>query len=230
MRILAPQFRKTITANFDRNAGWARLRLFRRISIGFCLLLMSCVFVEDIGLDAQASVQASDHTDRTAQGWFLAGSKSENYRTGVDPFDYQGQPVSFLRNALPETTGYGTLMQTVAATPYLGKRIRLRALIKSQNVGDWAGLWMRVDKNDTTVAFDNMYSRAIRGTQAWGGYDVVLDVPTDATSISFGVLLWGPGQVEMNQVTLEPVGAETEVTGARINQPSKTRVSPDSTH
>jgi hypothetical protein len=161
-------------------------------------------------------------------GWFLAGSKPEYYRTGVDPIStINGRPTTFLRNSLPDTNGYGTVMQIVDAKIYAGKRLRLRASLRSQNVGDWAGLWMRVDKRNTTVAFDNMHSRAIRGTQPWNSYDVVLDVPADATTISFGVLLSGPGQMEMNQATIEPVAAETKVTGTSMNLPSKTPVSPD---
>lgn len=194
---------------------------------GAVVLLFCLTAMMEFGLCAPMFAQESDQPDRTAQGWFLAGSKPEYYRTGVDPKDYKGQPVSFLRNSLPETNGYGTLMQTVVATPYLGKRIRLRALIKTESVDDWAGLWMRIDKKNATLAFDNMHGRAIRGTQPWTGYDVVLDVPADATSISFGIVLSGPGQVEINQLTVEPVGADTEVTGASTNLPSKNQVSPN---
>jgi hypothetical protein len=75
-----------------------------------------------------------------------------------------------------------------------------------------------------------MHTRAIRGTQWWTAYDVVLDVSADATSISFGVLLSGTGRVEMSQLAVDPVGVGTEVTGARIDPHSKTRISPDSTH
>jgi hypothetical protein len=63
-----------------------------------------------------------------------------------------------------------------------------------------------------------MQSRPIKGTQPWSNYDVVLDVPADATSISFGVLLSGTGQLLVNQVTIETVGPETEVTGSSANQ------------
>jgi hypothetical protein len=79
---------------------------------------------------------------------------------------------------------------------------------------------MRVDKQQKVVAFDNMQTRAIKGTQSWSDYDVVLDVPVDATGISFGVLLSGAGQVWMNHVTVETVGPETEVTGSSANQNS----------
>jgi hypothetical protein len=196
--------------------------------LGSWLLLVSCAFGVGPGLNAPLFAQASDQTDRVAMGWFLAGSKPEYYRTGVDPIStINGRPTTFLRNSLPDTNGYGTVMQIVDAKIYAGKRLRLRASLRSQNVGDWAGLWMRVDKRNTTVAFDNMHSRAIRGTQPWNSYDVVLDVPADATTISFGVLLSGPGQMEMNQATIEPVAAETKVTGTSMNLPSKTPVSPD---
>lgn len=197
--------------------------LLKRILPGSCLLLVSCVF----GVDPLFA-QESDQTDLVAKGWFLAGSKPEYYRTGVDPIStINGEPTTFLRNSLLETNGYGTVMQIVDATIYAGKRLRLRASIRSQNVSDWAGLWMRVDKRNATVAFDNMHSRAIRGTRPWNTYDVVLDVPAAATTISFGVVLSGPGQVEMSHATIEPVAPETRVTGISMNLPSKSPIRPD---
>ena len=36
-------------------------------------------------------------------------------------------------------------MQTFAAANYLGKRIRLEGMSKSDNVVRWAGPWMRVN-------------------------------------------------------------------------------------
>lgn len=76
---------------------------------------------------------------------------------------------------------------------------------KSADVSDWAGLWLRVDKEREKVAFDNMQDRRIKGTQPWKMYDVVLDVPANATSIHFGVLLSGTGEVRINDVSLEVV-------------------------
>lgn len=77
---------------------------------------------------------------------------------------------------------------------------------------------MRVDKEQTMVGFDNMQDRAIKGTQPWRTSDVVLDVPPDATSISFGVLLSGSGEVWMNHVTFGVVGQDVETTGAKAGQ------------
>ena len=103
-------------------------------------------------------------------------------------------------------------MQSISATDYVGKRVRLRAWVKSQDVSDWAGVWMRVDKGQTAVAFDNMQNRGIKGTQAWRMYDVVLEVPQDSTGISFGVLLSGTGAVWINDLSFENVGNDVPVT------------------
>jgi hypothetical protein len=103
-------------------------------------------------------------------------------------------------------------MQQISASDYLGKRVRLRAWVRSQDVEAWAGMWMRVDKDQTMLAFDNMQNRPIKGTQSWRQCEVVLDVPNDATGIFFGVLLSGPGEIWINDVSFEVVGKEVPVT------------------
>jgi hypothetical protein len=73
---------------------------------------------------------------------------------------------------------------------------------------------MRVDKQSTAVAFDNMQDRPITGTTDWQDYAVVLNVSQDATGIFFGVLLTGPGTVWLNGVKVEVVGSDVATTGA----------------
>lgn len=159
---------------------------------------------------AQTSTQAG----APPTGWFLAGSKPASYRTGVDrEMLRDALPSAYLVATVPETGGFGTLMQSIQATQYAGRRVRLRAWVQAKDVTDWAGLWMRVDKAEKMVGFDNMQQRAIRGTLPWTAYDVVLDVPADATGISFGVLLSGPGEVWLNNVQFEVVGTGVDTTG-----------------
>jgi hypothetical protein len=158
--------------------------------------------------------QASNQKDHAPAGWFLAGSKPANYRTGIDTeMLHGGLPSAYLVSTVPDTGGFGTLMQSIQATLYTGQRIRLRAWVRSENVADWAGLWMRIDKGKESIGFDNMQQRPIHGSQSWATYDVVLDVPADATGISFGMLLSGPGEVWLNDVKLDVVGQEVATTG-----------------
>jgi beta-lactamase regulating signal transducer with metallopeptidase domain len=195
--------------NRSKHSG---LRVLTSLAAGLCLLLGTCLLSANLGLklvNAQAAIQANG----APSGWLLAGDKPANYQTGIDKAVIEnGQPSAYLRSAVPVTGGFGTLMQSINAADYAGKRVRIRAWVKSQDVAEWAGVWMRVDKDKTMAAFDNMQNRAIKGTQPWTAYDVVLDVPADATGISFGVLLAGAGEVWINDVSFEVVGKDVPVT------------------
>ena len=152
------------------------------------------------------------------RGWHLAGSKPADYETGIDPHvRYQDAQSAFLKSNTPgfvnDGAGFGTLMQSFQAQHYLGKRVRFRGFVKSEAVWGWAGLWMRVDSGSSAVAFDNMHNRSINGTTDWQRYDVVLDVPNDATSISLGVLLTGPGAVWLSNANFEVVDSNVPITG-----------------
>jgi hypothetical protein len=149
------------------------------------------------------------------QGWHLAGSKPGSYEAGTDAqVAYNDHPSAYLKSTEAVSNGFGTLMQEFTADKYAGKRLRLTAFVKSEDVKDWAGVWMRVDKEAKSVAFDNMQNRSIKGTTGWKRYQVVLDVPQDATGIFFGVLLSGSGAVWLNDVKFEVVGLDVPTTGA----------------
>lgn len=149
------------------------------------------------------------------KGWFIAGSKPAEYDSGLDPSAAHGNhPSAYLKAQSPSVDGFGTLMQEFRANHYAGKRIRFSAFVKTTDAQS-AALWMRVDKGPNMVAFDNMQNRSIKGTSDWQKYDVVLDVPQDATGIFFGVLLTGgAGEVWISGAKIEVVGPEVLPTGA----------------
>jgi hypothetical protein len=97
-------------------------------------------------------------------------------------------------------------------TTYLGKRIKFSAFVKADGLQNWAGLWARVDKGHTSVAFDNMQNRPIKGATGWSRYEVVLDVPEDATGIAFGILVNGSGTAWINGANFEIVGTDVSTT------------------
>jgi hypothetical protein len=162
-------------------------------------------------LTCSLAVQAAAPT-----GWFLAGTKPASYEAGTDAqAAYNGHPSAYLKARELDPGGFGTLMQDFRADKYVGKRVRFSAFVKSDGIQSWAGLWMRVDKEKDSVAFDNMIDRPIKGTTGWQKYDEVLDVPQDATGIFFGVLLDGPGAVWLNSAKFEVVGADVPTTGGK---------------
>src|SRR5665213_1839439 len=122
-------------------------------SLILCATLLAgcCAFSTSFGLNP-AFAQASSQTDHAPSGWLLAGSKPANYRTGIDTQMLRdGLPSAYLVSTLQDTGGFGTLMQSIQATEYAGKRVRLRAWVRSDNVPGWAGLWMRIDKGQAVV-------------------------------------------------------------------------------
>jgi hypothetical protein len=78
---------------------------------------------------------------------------------------------------------------------------------------------MRVDKKPSQppLAFDNMHDRPITNDRDWQTYDVVLDVPPDAQSIFFGVLLAGSGELWISNVQIQIVKPSVPLTGNPIS-------------
>lgn len=178
--------------------------MFHSSRINFNLALVVVVVAAVFSLALNATVPA---------GWHIAGSKPAEYEAGIDTTAVHNDHASaYLKSKSAAVEGFGTLMQSFSAEKYTGKRIRFSANAKSEGVQEWSGLWMRVDKQSTVVAFDNMQDRPITGSTGWHSYAVVLNVPQDATGIFFGVLLTGPGTVWLNGAKIEVVGSEIPTT------------------
>lgn len=157
-------------------------------------------------------------------GWFLAGSDPASYVNALDPeVRHEGSPSARLAS-VAQSKGFGTMMQSFGASDYAGKRLRLSGWVKAKSVASWAGLWMRVDDGSSPVkslAFDNMQSRAIKGTLGWERYNIVLDVAPEAKSISMGILLDGQGSVWVSDMKVEIVPNTVQVTGQTTATQSK---------
>ena len=153
-------------------------------------------------------------------GWFLTGSKPNSYTIGLDKSVYKTEGSSaFLKSTDEKIEGFGTLMQTSGAEEYLGKRIKMTAFIKSDNVSDWAGMWLRVDSRETrkSLSFDKMQERPIKGSNDWTKCEIILDVPEESGTLNYGVLLSGTGKVWFDNITFEVVDkVNTQLTKENI--------------
>jgi len=70
------------------------------------------------------------------KGWFVAGSKSTEYESGIDTLaTFNGHPSAYLKAKVPSVEGFGTLMQDFRADHYVGKRVRFSAFVKTE----WTG-------------------------------------------------------------------------------------------
>ena len=154
-------------------------------------------------------------------GWFLAGSHPAHYAAGTDSVASNGKRSAYLASSATNAQGFGTLMQTANADRFRGKRIRMTASIQPEKVQGWAGMWLRADDaNDKVLVFDNMQSRPIRGTSDWTTTEIVADIPADAATLSFGILLHGEGKVRIDIIRFEEVDSSVPVTAKPMTHPT----------
>jgi hypothetical protein len=166
--------------------------------------------------------------DGIPNGWFKAGSSPESYEIKtIKNAGKNGENALDIKSIKEDIKGFGTLMQNFSAEKYLNKRVRLSGDIKSRNVDQWAGLWMRIDGKDNPtkpLGFDNMMNRSIKGTTDWKKYSVVLDVPSNSNLINIGILLAGKGEVWVSNLKFDIVDKSVPVTDLKEN-PSKSEPS-----
>lgn len=95
--------------------------------------------------------------------------------------------------------GLGTLL----ASEFAGRRLTIRACLKSSGRIRGAGLWARVftrGPGDLTSRF--RADSSTRGATSWHSSTFTLDVPANASAIEFGAALYGDGELWADRFTL----------------------------
>lgn len=159
-----------------------------------------------------ARIAADGKAPPLPEGWTVTGAGRPNlYRVGLDPSLPGAVKIETLdKSASVDADAFSSLMQSIAATAYRGRTIRIRAELRSRGA-ERGVLWMRVDPRDGNryLRFDNMHNRRsngpIRGDVDWTERSVVLDVPEDAASIHYGIMLGGGGELWARNFELEEV-------------------------
>jgi hypothetical protein len=149
------------------------------------------------------------------------GQNASEYAAGVDrEVTHGGRASMSMRSVVAKPGTFRSVTQFVKADAYRGKRVRFAGYLKTRDVTDWCGLWLRVDGQGSQLGFDNMQSRAFKGTNDWTRHETVLDVPEAAVRLAFGSVLAGPGQVWADDLTLEVVDAR-EVKSTQPVEPKR---------
>ncbi|KOP80202.1 transcriptional regulator [Lysinibacillus sp. FJAT-14745] len=149
------------------------------------------------------------------KGWFISGSHPYNYEIGIDQKNvHQGKASGYLKSKTVQAPDeFATMMQQFKANEFRNKRVKLSGFVKTENVKQFSGLWMRVDSaSEDSLQFDNMSDRPIIGTNSWNRYSIVLDVPENSAIIAFGILLAGTGEVWLDGLSFEVVDKDTPTT------------------
>lgn len=139
-------------------------------------------------------------------GWSTFGGN--DYLVGVDSLNYYHGKSSAFIEFDGESPDFKALEFKIPDN-YAGEKITLTGFIKTENVADgFAGLWMRIDPG---IAFENMNSRGLKGTNDWEKYEITLDMnPANTKQIVFGGLLAGKGKIWIDKLTLTIDGKNIE--------------------
>ncbi len=161
---------------------------------------------------APAPREAGAPSSSGVVGWFLSGPRLQAFKIGVDrEVRFRGGASGRLVS-VEKGQGAGTMMQSISAASYLGKRLRFSATVRTRGVDGWTGIWLRIDRPDARTSFDNTQSRPIRNDAEWTRVEVVLDVPNDALAIHFGLVQDGHGTSWIDDAALEVVSKDVAVT------------------
>ena len=145
--------------------------------------------------------------------WFVSSQTPEGARNYVGSVDhttaYSGSASGALSSMTSDPNLSGTLMQRARASAYAGKTIVFSAYLKSSGLSGTAGLWLRADAADgLVVAFKNAWSRSqvsqlVHGSTEWRQVALVIDVPSSAVAMAYGVQMSGGGIVWIDHVQID---------------------------
>jgi hypothetical protein len=150
--------------------------------------------------------------------WMLRGSGPENYDVRSDRSEvFSGQSsVLFAsrKKDIPYTES-GSLMQSVIADPWLGKRVVFTVSWKRKGFRQYVQLWVRaLDASRVVVAYNE--SGAAYAKEDWHRNSVAIDIPWSATEIAYGVSLKGPGQMNIDDAHFEVVDKAADVAARNL--------------
>jgi len=164
---------------------------------------------------ALSHLQDPEALEPLPSAWHMTGSQAAEYEAGLLPgVTYDGDRIARLRlrPAVSQPSGFGALVQTIAAARYAGRRVSFSAMVRASEVTDWAGLWLRVDGPNGMLVLDNMHDRALRGSTDWTRADIVLDVAEEAKVLLFGALVSRAGAIDLTRLRFEEADSAVPVT------------------
>jgi len=146
--------------------------------------------------------------------WTVAGNDPASYEAGFDSATAQ-VPGGAIWLASSEATqnAWGSTVASIPVTFYLGKRLRLTGKLAVTNAAIGGRFWMRVDGPNGVESFDNMSNRQLSGSESWTPFAIVLNVPSDAKKIAFGLILRGQGRVSATGIAVDVVDPSVPTTG-----------------
>lgn len=148
----------------------------------------------------------------TPVGWFMQSKAGSEVSIGLEKAKRKGAAASaFIKSARGSS---GALLQALLADKYVGKRLKLTAQVKTDDVTGGAALFFRTDAGrKLMVTYDYMQDRLVSGSNDWTECTCVIDIPQGSDNIYFGGTLEGNGSAWFKNFKLEEVSQDVATTG-----------------
>lgn len=136
--------------------------------------------------------------DGRPAGWF--GGPPDHLAVDEDVV-HSGDRSATITRSRDEDTEFTSLTLSVPADRQ-GQRILLEAWVRSRDVDNFFGLWLRQDGRSGTIDFQHNYGLQLQGDVEWRKVAVTAVLSDRAESVFFGLILNGPGKVWIDDVEL----------------------------
>jgi hypothetical protein len=128
--------------------------------------------------------------------WQLEAAAPDDYSAAAEDSG------AVLSSAIPEPSGSAALLQTVFADDFAGTAVVFRGEFRTENVADGSGLCLRIRLQRKEPEPEREHLVTTAGTGDWSSDQISAQVPEDADTIRFGIVLSGRGRVWLRNPVL----------------------------
>jgi C-terminal processing protease CtpA/Prc len=170
--------------------------------------------------DRPAFTFSAARPDGTPASW----SSNPEGTVSVDSVVVRSLPYAVRLQRDTASPGMFSVLTKEIPVTFTGNTVELRGWLRTEDVAEFAGLWLRVDGPGGTLQFDNMQQRAVRGTTEWTEYRIRMPLDGHARRLLLGALLPGTGTAWVDDLELlvdgRPYGeaARRELSGAELDR------------
>lgn len=145
-------------------------------------------------------------------GWDLQGHPRSHYAFAVEQEGDAACGVLQSDKANPKQ--WGSMTQAIRADAYRGRRIRLQGEMRVEGIEAWAGLWLRADgANQRVLRYVDTHPTPLQNGGDWQTLELLVEIPEESEGFTFGILLYGSGQIRARSLRLSVPEASAAVSG-----------------
>ncbi len=137
-------------------------------------------------------------TDGKPSGWFGGPDGTVFAETKVT---YQGGGSARLTRDTKSEAAFSSLTKGLPLT-VSGNELELRGFLRTEEVTQPSGLWLRVDGYEGVLEFTNMQSQGLTGTTPWTSYSIKVPLNPEGQRLAFGAFLSGSGTLWADELEL----------------------------